>query len=392
MGLNKKILLITPFYPPQMSGVPRFYYHLTKDLSYNEICILTSKIAEHLPVDEKLDFKLYRTHYLTNYSISLSLSSLWSNVILLFLTVYIVLRERTGLILLGYPAPGLMLICYLVKIFFRKDYLLFCHGDGDSPKIWLKRDVLKKFLFARCKTVIVNSKFTRDRLAQKYTIPLRNFVVMYPGVDINKFRPMTEIELTENIRNYAVNIIDKNIILTVGRLDERKGHEMVIKALPYVKNEIPNISYLIAGDGSFRSQLEKQVHNLGLSDCVHFLGAVSDQDLLLLFNLCDAYVMPNREMDDGDTEGFGMVFIEANACRKPVIAGRCGGAVEAVKENVSGLLVNSMDTKDIARNIIKLLNDKQLAQSLGENGFKRAVAEFNWQKKCVEFQEIINRQ
>jgi phosphatidylinositol alpha-1,6-mannosyltransferase len=105
---------------------------------------------------------------------------------------------------------------------------------------------------------------------------------------------------------------------------------------------------------------------------VTLVGKVSEADLLRYLRLCDLFLMPNRTMPDGDTEGFGLVFREANACRKPVIGGRAGGVVEAVADGVSGLLVDGNKPDEIADAIERILGDPALAAQLSEGGFKLA--------------------
>ncbi|MBK7081414.1 MAG: glycosyltransferase family 4 protein [Betaproteobacteria bacterium] len=126
-------------------------------------------------------------------------------------------------------------------------------------------------------------------------------------------------------------IAGKQVILTVGRIVPRKGFDAVIRAMPTILSSVPNAHYLIVGTGHYRAALEALVQECGMHDHISFVGPVADEDLADYYRLCDLFVMPNREMPDGDTEGFGLVFLEANACGKPVIGGIAGGAVEAVR-------------------------------------------------------------
>jgi len=132
------------------------------------------------------------------------------------------------------------------------------------------------------------------------------------------------------------------------------------------------VHYLIVGDGEIRAELEQLIASEGLGDWVTLVGKVSDGDLLRYLRLCDLFLMPNRTMPDGDTEGFGLVFREANACHKPVIGGRAGGVVEAVADGVSGLLVDGNDPDDIAAAVERILGDPALAARLSEGGYKLA--------------------
>src|SRR5262249_30414488 len=147
----------------------------------------------------------------------------------------------------------------------------------------------------------------------------------------------------------------KQILLTVARLDARKGHETVLNALPEVLKRHPDTVYIIVGDGPERSKLEELTKSLNLTAHVKFAGRVSEADLLAYYHACNLFVQPNRRMPDGDDEGFGLVFIEAGACCKPVIGGRSGGVPEAIQEGVTGLLVDGNSVKQTQDAIVRLL-------------------------------------
>src|SRR5262249_14775190 len=131
------------------------------------------------------------------------------------------------------------------------------------------------------------------------------------------------------------------VILTVGSLVERKGQDMIIRALPLIANAVPGVSYLIVGDGPYKANLKTLVTSMGLQDRVVFTGRVSDEELPEFYALSDVFAMPSRAcLDSNDVEGFGMVFLEAGATGKPVVAGRSGGIEDAVVDGVTGLLVD----------------------------------------------------
>ena len=154
---------------------------------------------------------------------------------------------------------------------------------------------------------------------------------------------------------------------------------MVIRALPILCGTIPDLSYVIVGDGPFRDQLESLALSLGVRNRVVFLGQVSDEDLPDMYALADVFVMPSREcLSENDVEGFGMVFLEANACGKPAVGGRSGGIPEALVDGVTGFLVDPHDPKGVAAALIRLLTSKDLAESFGKHGRLRAVQDFSW--------------
>ena len=183
------------------------------------------------------------------------------------------------------------------------------------------------------------------------------------GVDLSLFDKVDH-SVVENLRA-RLALTSKRVILTVGRLVERKGHDIVIRALPAIVEQVPTATYLIVGNGPNETALRRLVHEVGLDpERVRFCGRVPTEQLTAYYSLCDAFVMPNREVGS-DTEGFGIVFIEAGACRKPCIGGRSGGAGDAIIHGETGILVNSNSPREVAEATVSLLNDPRLSARLG---------------------------
>ena len=128
----------------------------------------------------------------------------------------------------------------------------------------------------------------------------------------------------------------------------------------------------------------------GVAGSITLTGAVSDADLLSAYRSASLFVMPNRTMPDGDTEGFGLVFLEANACGRAVIGGRAGGAVEAVRDGESGLLVNGENVDEIADAIIRVLGDDAMRARLETGGLKHAQAN-SWANRVRIFQDLCRK-
>jgi phosphatidylinositol alpha-1,6-mannosyltransferase len=118
---------------------------------------------------------------------------------------------------------------------------------------------------------------------------------------------------------------------------------------------------------------------------------VADEERTDFYNACDVFAMPCRELADGDAEGFGTAFLEANACGKPVVAGRSGGAPDAVVDGYNGLLVDPWDTEDVAYGLSMLLTDRDYAHRLGENGLRRVREELSWAKVTERIRAEIVR-
>jgi phosphatidylinositol alpha-1,6-mannosyltransferase len=181
------------------------------------------------------------------------------------------------------------------------------------------------------------------------------------------------------------------VILTVGNLVARKGHDTTICALPRLLQRVPDVTYLIVGDGPNLNQLETLATRLGVRNRVIFAGRMADEVLAEVYALCDVFVMSSRvNLDEKDVEGFGIVFLEASACAKPVIGGRSGGVPEAIVDGVTGLLIDPNDPRQLSDTIALLLTDREFANRLGEQGRVRAVNDFSWRRVADKVQGILD--
>ena len=184
---------------------------------------------------------------------------------------------------------------------------------------------------------------------------------------------------TDLPRNPTPVSVDHPTFLTIARIEERyKGHDVVVRALPLVLAKVPDAQWIVIGDGSLRAGLEHLARSYGVADSISFLGAVSDAQRDLWLRRTHLLAMPSRLPAGGFAgEGFGIVYLEAGAYGKPVVAGNVGGALDAVADGESGLLVDPTDPLAVADAITTLLLDHELASRLGRAGAERA-RRFSW--------------
>jgi len=180
-------------------------------------------------------------------------------------------------------------------------------------------------------------------------------------------------------------------MLTVGNVTERKGQHVVIRALPYILREVPNVHYLIAGLPTMKEQFRALAAALGVADHVHFLGRVPQEDLPLLMNACDAFVMTSVNTPSGDVEGYGIAVVEAALCGKPAVVSDRTGLAEAVLDRVTGLVVPQNDPKQTAEALITLLTDEFLRQRLGAAAKQRALAEQTWSARAKAYDLVLRK-
>jgi phosphatidylinositol alpha-1,6-mannosyltransferase len=179
----------------------------------------------------------------------------------------------------------------------------------------------------------------------------------------------------------------EKLVLSVGRLQRRKGFDTVIRALPALAAQGLAVRYALIGIGEDREYLLGLAREAGVADRVHLLGHVDPADLPRWYNACDVFVMANRAID-GDNEGFGIVFLEAAACGKPVIAGRDGGTGAAVEDGVTGLRVDGGALDAVANAIAAILRDDRIAKTMGDRAHGRALRQFSWETVVRRTQEV----
>ncbi len=374
---SKKIsLLITNDFPPIVSGISTVFYQIWKRLPSDRTMILAPKAPGCDEFDKKEPFHIIRKRIPTGESGKTKLVKMIFNIFyaLCYAKKYNIGKLHCGQILSVGPAG---LIC---KKLFGVKYNVYVYGSetlrfGNSRMMsWLMKKVIEE-----AEELVPNSEFTLHEY-ERWGVPREKMVTIVPGVDTVFFHP-------EGKSRYLVEkhrLQNKQIIMTVGRLDERKGHDMVIRAMTYLIKRFPDVVYMIVGKGREEQRLKNLADNLKLQDRVVFTGFVADESLPDYYNLCDVFVLPNRETEShdqlkGDYEGFGVVFLEASACGKPVIAGKSGGSCEAVVDGITGLMVDPRSDDDIAHAIERILEDKSFAGRLGMAGRNRAEKEFDWQ-------------
>lgn len=180
------------------------------------------------------------------------------------------------------------------------------------------------------------------------------------------------------------------LLLFSGRLIQRKGVDFLIRAMPQILAR-RKVRLVITGDGHYRSQWQTLSHQLGVGHAVEFVGFVSNETLSRLFRACTVYVHPAIYDDRGDTEGLGVVLIEALRNRKPVVASRVGGIVDVIKDGESGLLVPEKDPDALAKAVLRLLEDPVLARRLGEQGCVYATELFDWNRITDQMEALYRR-
>ncbi|MEH1839636.1 MAG: glycosyltransferase [Nostoc sp.] len=229
------------------------------------------------------------------------------------------------------------------------------------------------WLLPLAKGVTANSSFTSGLICKIYDGPVT--VIPY-GMTIKPKPPKKP--LPEEVSK----------LLFVGRLDERKGLRYLLAALPLVLAKYP-VRLRIVGKGILEDEIKSQCDAIGLNDVVDFLGFVSKEELADEYAGCDIFVLPAIVDSKGDTEGLGIVMIEALAHQKPVIASAVGGIVDVIHSGTTGLLVPEKDPEALAQAILTLLLNPTKAQKMGQQGLADIQVRFNWHHITPMWQQVL---
>lgn len=225
----------------------------------------------------------------------------------------------------------------------------------------------------RSTVVTVISAFTRS-LLEPWLAPHARVELLPPGVDIDMFHPGVDGTPVRARHGIAA---DRPLVVCVSRLVRRKGQDVLIEAWPLVAAAVPGAHLLIAGTGPREAALRRRVRQLGLHRDVTLAGELAWSDLPAYYAAGDVFAMPCRTRLGGlDVEGLGMVYLEAQACGVPVVAGRSGGAPEAVIDGETGHVVDGADLAGVRRAIVSLLRDPARRAVMGTAG--RAFVERRW--------------
>ena len=232
--------------------------------------------------------------------------------------------------------------------------------------------------------ILAVSSYTRERLIKEQNLNPSKVVILPNTFNADRFTPRLKPDYL--LKQYQLKP-EQPVILTVARLVEferYKGYDQILRAIPQIRQMIPDVHYIIVGKGNDRKRVEQIILELELRDCVTLAGFVPDEQLCDYYNLCDVFAMPSKR------EGFGIVYLEALACGKPVLAGDRDGAVDALCQGELGALIDPDDSEAIAQTLISILQNQypnpllyqplklrqQVIERFGSESFEKTLANY----------------
>ncbi len=358
-----KILILTSEFPPQPGGIGNHAYNLAKGLQKNGfevqlVCDTRSESGEdEQEFDRNLTFEVIRIprkkiiffSYLKRISTAFSLTR----------QTEIVICSGKFSLWLG----------ALLSLFFKKEFVAIIHGSEIRLPNMMQRK-LTDWSLKRFDKIIAVSNYTRSLISH---LSLKNITVIPNGFDL-------EASSAIKVKNEPILII-----ITVGNVTQRKGQHNVINALPLLLKQYPDLKYHIVGIPTEKERLEKLGLHLGVEHAIVFYGKVSDEEKIELLQRADVFVMLSETTQTGDSEGFGIAILEANALGVPAIGALGCGIEDAIKDGSSGKLINNKDPKHFKSALEEILNNYETYSQSA----KKWSQDFTWEKVIRLYIEIL---
>jgi phosphatidyl-myo-inositol dimannoside synthase len=315
---NKKTLLTTIDFPPQVGGVARYYFNLVSK-NPEQFLVLTNNLKTG-DSDQETNLKIIRKNLFTKYC--------WPHWLPIIFHLFQVLKkENIKQVWVGQILPvgtAVFLISKIKKI----EYFVTCHGNDllrakqNKRKFWLSGKILKN-----AEHIEAANELTRDILTNDFGIKKEKINIVWPKLSLDKNN--IDQQKILDIKN-KFNLENKKVLLTVSRLVASKNIDKVLNEFKNAVEQDDTWSYLIVGDGPEKENLREKISELGLVEKVFLVGQVDPQEIVNYYQLADKFILTPGENEAGDTESFGIVFLEAKSFRLPIATTDFGGIAEAI--------------------------------------------------------------
>ncbi|PIT88764.1 MAG: hypothetical protein COU29_00070 [Candidatus Magasanikbacteria bacterium CG10_big_fil_rev_8_21_14_0_10_36_32] len=365
-----KILIVSLEYPPQVGGIASYVQNFAAHLPLESVVIYAPKIKGDYDYDVKNPWKVYRR---SPYWF------LWPRWLRMLWQLNIIIKkEKIEKIYIQHALP-VGYVAYLIKKIKKIPYIVFFHGTDLT--LGLTKKVHKLSLVCRsAEQVIVSSNFLKTKLLSKLD-DLKNVKVINPCPGDLFLQPINQEEVDKIKSQLALS--GKKVIISVSRLADGKGFPHLIRVMPDILRKVPNLVWLIVGDGPKREAIVNLVQQYKLQNVVRFIGQINYEELPKFYHLADLFVLLTHK-DETTEEGWGTVFLEAAACGLPVVAGKVGGVDETIEHSRTGILVDIYQGANVAASIADILLDEDFAGQMGLAGRERVLNEFTWEKQIAK--------
>lgn len=386
-----RVLVVCTDYRPRLGGVATCTFEVAKALSQRPHVQVRVITKVHPKGDEFDSHGFFSTKRVTLSSFRvLSIFKLAC-----FVAIEIVrFRPHCILNFLWIPCGVASWLITPVRLLMRVPYFIIVHGVEilETNTNWRKRfrkslSFVKSRVLRGAKKVFPVSHFTAHQLSSQCHLPEEKIKIIGNGVNTEEFYPQPKsLELLNQLK-----LSGKTVFFTLSRLENYKGIDRTIAAMKRVVQKYPNTVYLIGGEGKDRARLERLVIHYRVQKHVIFLGPIPFERLRDYYSITDCFVLNTREdWEAPNVEGFGLVFLEAAACRVPSIGGQSGGIPDAILKNSSGWLVDPTDDEKIAEAMIQVMSDPLEREKRAQFAYDRAVQTMKWSQVAEKiWSEVI---
>lgn len=351
------IIIFTQCFPPRIGGIENLVFNISKYLALNskKIYVLADDSKGSLDEEVKFPIKYFSgIKFLRKKKKSFFLKKLAKE------------NDIKAIITDSWKS-----LEYLPNNLLDKNIICLAHGAEFPQNPSQDKKIRIKNSLAKAKHIIVNSQYTSS-LCKSY-VNANKIQLIRPG-----FTLPARIELRKK---------SKPILITISRLEERKGIDLVIETIPQLLKKHPNLTYKIAGDGPDRDRIESLIKDNKLEKQVECLGYIDQKTKVELYQQAKIFVMPSRIVGNS-VEGFGIVYVEAAAYGVPTIGSNKGGASDAIAANKTGLLCSGTDKNELFDKIDKLLSDERLYKEFSNNSLTHSK-QYSWENIIKEYIKII---
>ncbi|HEX6871880.1 MAG TPA: glycosyltransferase family 4 protein [Micromonosporaceae bacterium] len=374
--MSARTLLITNDFPPRPGGIQQFVHNLAIRQPPGSLVVFTSRWRGWPAFDAEQPFEVIRAET----SVLLPTPSVARQA------ERIASTHGCEAVWFGAAAPLGLLAQGLRDRAGVKRAIALTHGHEAG---WAALPAAKSLLrrIGRGMDVVTYlGEYFRIRLGRAIG-DLTTLERLAPGVDTDAFAPTVD---GAPVRA-RYGLADRPVIVCVSRLVPRKGQDMLIRALPLVRQRVPDAALLLVSGGPYRSTLERLAARHRVTEHVVFTGTVSWSDLPAHYAAGDVFAMPCRTRRGGlDVEGLGIVYLEASSTGLPVIAGDSGGAPDAVLADETGYVVGGRDVEALADRIATVLSDRALAARLGAAGRSWVEREWRWDRQADRLWHLLS--
>jgi len=380
-AVSKQLLCVTNDFGPRAGGIETFVIGLIERRPFGSTIVYTSAQAGSAEYDAR---------WLKNFGVTVIRDK--SKILLPTPRVAralqkLIEKERIEVAAFGAAAPLGLLSASMKKAGVKRTVAL-THGH----EVWWAKvfpfNLLMRRIGSTVDSLTYLGEFTRKAISAALSKEAAHAMVkIAPGIDVDHFKPVEAGSLRAEL-----GLTNKKVIVSVGRLVHRKGQDHLIESMPAILKVHPDAHLLLVGKGPYLEYLAKLVAKNGLQDSVSFIGRIQYAELPAYICCGDIFAMPSRSRLMGlEVEGLGIVYLEASACGLPVIAGKSGGAPDAVIDGTTGLVVDGTNNDEIAQAAIALLSDPSKAQQMGAAGRQWIIDEWRWEIWAQKFESLLSK-